>query len=237
MSIRSPNSKIMLLICIALVIIIGLIIIVTQKGKEYTFEEGFNALQEIDSKYDTSFRTERLNVSMPPSGVIPSIIKDIQSFESALDKKSSSPEVKALFLFTDIRKLMLTSEWYFQKGAELGDKGLVNDQAGFSCNEAQDIITAAFNFNETYIYGLKAEEEIDDLLFIYKYHPKLWSLVGINENKPRFYGSDLKSIRHIPLNNLKSLEVYCKISGIKHETTYTAPFKYIREEIPADKFK
>jgi len=143
---NNPNSKVILTIGIVLVVIIGLIIIVTQKEKEYTFEEGFNALQEIDNKYNTSFRTERLNVSMPPADVIPSIIKDIQSFESTLDKKSQSPEVKALFLFSDIRKLMLTSEWYFQKGMELGDKGLVNDPTGFSCSETQDIITATFKF-------------------------------------------------------------------------------------------
>jgi hypothetical protein len=177
-----------------------------------------------------------LNGTMVPLDEIPLLIEDLKEFENSLNKKSNDVEVKALFLFTDIRKLMLTSQWYFQQGKALGDTGLVNDASGLSCKEAEQIIDGAFFFNESYIYGLYAEDEIDDLLYMYKYHPRVWNLVGIDKDRVDFFKSDLKHIKHIPINNLKSLEVYCGITGVKHETTYK-PYIYERELIPKEVFE
>lgn len=224
---------------ILILVIISIILIrtVRERGAEYRFEEGYNHLEATSNKYNTSFHTEILNETMPSLGDIPNIIKEIQEFESTLSKKSNDPEMSAIFLFIDIRKLMLTSQWYFQKGKEIGNVGLVNDEEGFSCTEAPQITDAAYYYNESFIYGLQAEEEIDDLLYMHKYHPKLWQLVGIDENKTKFFKSDLRSIRHIPINNLKSLEVYCNMRGIKHETTYTKGFEYEREIVPKEFYR
>lgn len=232
----AKRKSIFFVMGVLLVILIIGITLVRQSGKELSFEEGFHDLQEIDKKYNASFHTEVLNETMVSLDEIPKLIEDINSFEDSLNKNSNSAEVKGLFLFTDIRKLMLTSQWYFQKGKALGDTGLVNDDLGFSCNEAQDIIDTAFFFNESFVYGLQAEEEIDDLLYMYKDHPLLWELVGIDANKTRFFRSDLHHIKHIPMNNLKSLEVYCDLKGIEDKTTYTKKFEYVREVIPKEAF-
>ena len=218
----------------AAIFILALVLAALFWGKDYTFEKGFEAFTEIDQKYNTSFHTEMLNETMPAKDDIPLIIEDLAAFEKKLDPSSDDPEVKALFLFSDIRKLMLTSQWYFRFGEEIGDIGLAADEDGFSCAEAQYIIDSAFYYNESFIYGSQAEEELDDLLYMYKYHPTMWDLIGIEENKTRFYLSDLKYIRHIPLNNLKSLDVYCGIRGIKHESTFTKGFTYERELVPKE---
>ncbi len=72
---------------------------------------------------------------------------------------------------------------------------------------------------------------------MHKYHPKLWSLVGIDENRTRFFRSDLQYVKHIPINNLKSLDVYCNIRNIKHETTFTKKFDYKREIVPKEVYQ
>ena len=229
------RKNVLLVIGAVLVIMIIGITLIRQSEREWSFEEGFYELQKIDEKHNTSYHTEMLNETMVPLEEIPKLIEDITAFEKSLSKRSNSVEVKALFIFTDIRKLMLTSQWYFQLGEQLGDTGLVNDATGFSCNEAEDIINTAFYYNESFVYGLQAEEEIDDMLYMYKYHPRLWDLVGVDTSKARFFASDLRHIRHIPINNLQSLEVYCDITGIKHETTYL-PFVYEREFVPKEVF-
>lgn len=218
----------------AALFILAIVLIALFWKRAYTFEKGFQALTEIDQKYNTSFHTEMLNETMPAKDDIPLLIEDLAAFEKKLDSSSNDPEVRALFLFSDIRKLMLTSQWYFQFGKEIGDIGLVTDEDGFSCAESQYIIDAAFNYNESFIYGLQAEEELDDLLYMYKYHPMMWDLIGVEENRTRFYLSDLKYIRHIPLNSLKSLDVYCGMKGIKHESTFTKSFVYERELVPKE---
>lgn len=221
--------------CVIAMVIAVIVLVNIGGNRELAFEEGFEELQKIDEKYNTSFFAEQLNVTMVPLNIIPSMIEDIKAFEKSLSRKSESHDTKTLFLFTDVRKLMLTSQWYFQKGEELGEEGLVNDETGFSCQEANQIIDAAFYYNESYTYGLQAEEELDDLLYIYTYYPEVMSLIGIDLKKTEFYRSNLKAIRHIPLNNLKSLEVYCGITGIRHQTTYTQQFQYDREPIPRGK--
>ena len=218
---------------IELIAVLVLVVLFFLIDREVTFEEGFDELKEIDEKYNTSFHVEMLNGTMVAKDDIPLMLEELKEFEGSLSA-SSSPEMDALFLFVDIRKLMLTSQWYFQLGEEIGDVGLVNDESGFSCGESQDILNAAFYFNESFAYGFQAEEEIDELLYINKYHPTLWKLVGVDDQKTRFFKSDLKYIRHIPLNNLKSLEVYCGIAGVKQETTLTKKFEYARELVPKE---
>ena len=223
---------------VLVVIAIATIILLTSEQKKvYTFEEGFYQLQEIDRKFNTSYHREELNETMPPIETIPVILEEIKKFESMLDKKSPSLDMKALFIFSDIRKVMLTSEWYFQKGKEIGNKGLVNDAEGFSCREAPEIIDATFYFNESFIYATQAQSEIDDVLYMYKYHPDVWRLMGIDQNRTRFFRSDLKHIRHTVLNNMKSVDVHCNIRGIKHQTTLTKPFEYTRELVPKEVFE
>ncbi len=224
-----------------MVIIAAIVIIIALKGfeskKEYSFEEGFAKLQEIDQKYSTSFHREKLNGSMPSVETIPLIMEEIKKFEETLDKGSSEVETQGIFLFSDIRKLMLTSEWYFLQATEIGDVGIVNDPEGFSCREAPEIIDATFYYNESFVYATQAQSEIDDLLYMYKYHPNVWGLVGIGVNKTRFFGSDLKSIRHTVINNMQSLEVYCNMKGIKQQTTLTQKFEYERKIIPKEVFE
>lgn len=234
------EKKYMVGIAIFVIIAIALIIIVFgsfNAKKEYSFEEGFAKLQQIDQKYDTSFHNEQLNVSMPSVEIIPLIIEDIKEFEETLDESSSDVDTQGIFFFSDIRKLMLTSEWYFLQAAEIGEAGIVNDPGGFSCREAPEIIDATFYYNESFMYAAQAQSEIDDLLYMYKYHPDVWRLVGIDLNKTRFFKSDLKSVRHTIINNLESLKVYCGISGIKHQTTLTKIFYYNREIIPKEVFE
>jgi hypothetical protein len=226
-----------------IVILITTIILITtfkpidikKEQKEITFKEGFNHLEKLSKKYNTSFHTEELNVTMPELDDIPLLLEDIKEFEETLDPASTSYDSQALFLFTNIRKLMLTSQWYFQQGTALGDIGIVNDQEGFSCAESQYIIDGAFLFNESWVYGLYAQDHIDDILYMFKYHPTVVNLVGIDENKTRFFRSDLRNIRHIPINNLQSIDVYCGIRNIKHKTTYQ-PFQYTRKQIPEELF-
>ena len=230
---KSYTLYIGIVLIIVSVLIVFAIIFIKQTGNnEYTFEEGYNALKKIDERYDTSFHTEMLNGTIPSADTIQLMLKDLKDFEAPLDKNSQTPDMRALFLFLDIRKLMLTSEWYFQKGVGIGDIGLVTDEDGFSCGEAKYIIDSAFYFNETFIYASKAEEELDDLLYMTMNHPKIWELVGVQDNKTAFYYSDLRYIRHIPLNSMKSLDVRCDIRGINQKTTYTQPFKYTREVLP-----
>ncbi len=195
-------------------------LLVLKGNQQYTFQEGFEKLQEIDKKYGASFKGEQVNLteaSIPSEENIPLLLGEIKQFEQTI-KPSPSDEGRALLLFTDARKLMLTAEWYWYQGHKLGDKGLVLDEMGFTCNEAQEIIDAAFYFNETFNYARQAQAELDALLVNYPQIPGVLDLVGTNKNKTNFYKSGLKPVRHVPINNVYYLEKLC---GIKAELRST----------------
>jgi len=188
-------------------------LLILKGGQQYTFQEGFEKLQEFDEKYGASFKGEQINLteaSIPSEENIPLLLEEIKQFEQTI-KPSPSDETKALLLFIDARKLMLTSEWYWHQGQNLGDDGLVLDESGFACNEAQEVIDGAFYFNETFTYARQAQSELDTLLLNYRHIPGVLDLVGTNQNKTNFYKSGLSFIRHVAINNVYYLEKLCGV--------------------------
>ena len=99
------------IIAIILIFLIVIIFTIKPSKNEYTFEEAYNLTEEIGKKYNTSFQTEELNRTMPTIESIEPMLKDLKKFESKLNKDADSYGMKAVFIFLDIRKLMLTSQW------------------------------------------------------------------------------------------------------------------------------
>ncbi len=210
---KQKKSYVLPIISALFVIAIVGSLLVLKGNRQYTFQEGFEKLQELDEKYGASFKGEQINLteaSIPSEENIPLLLEEIKQFEQTI-KPSPSDETKALLLFIDARKLMLTSGWYWHQGQKLGEKGLVLDESGFACNEAQEVIDGAFYFNETFTYARQAQAELDTLLINYRHIPGLFDLVGTDKNKTNFYKSVLKPIRHVPLNNVYYLEKLCNI--------------------------
>ncbi len=227
---REKYKWIIIGLCI-LILLIGLSIVLNKYDKkEFTFEEGFKELQDIDINFNASFHDEKLNKTTVKKENIKPMLDELKKFEDTLDKRSKSPHIEALLLFIDIRKMMLTSQWYYHLGREFDDRGIVIDEQGFSCREAEDVLEAAFFFNETITYASFAQSELDDLLYSYQEIPKLHQVVGTDENKTRFFYSPLDYYSLVVRTNLAAVKKHCPIEIKPFVPTMTQRFQYERKD-------
>lgn len=159
-------KKILLLLALVLLI-----------GCQADFKANFNKFEKISAKYDTSFFNEKLNGSEVPLTKIEPLITDIESVEV-----SDNASIR----FKAARINMLKSELYWQLARDIGSIGRADD--GFYCKEKEYLERAGDYFNKTHYYGLNAYNSLDLLL---RDFPEYQDIIGIGNNKTRFYSSPI----------------------------------------------
>lgn len=192
----------------------------TSLSVPYSFEDGFEEFKKIDEKYNTSFHTEELNSSIVAWNDIAPMRDEVKRLKNRIDDTASENDNKftnhsdALSLFAEIRLLMLESEAYWHQARKIGNLGLVTDPTGFRCNEARYILEATNYYNRSYTAAIFAQRKIDDLLIYYKEIPQLRELIGINENKTRFFKSPLWWLKNAARDNVDALKKNCGFDDI-----------------------
>ena len=200
-------------------LIIGMCLLIAIAGckpkeKSPTFAEGFQQLEDLDKKFNASFKQEQLNTSMVAVEKSDVLIKELEAFEKNLKKKAPSKDQEALLFFINIRKDMLLSQKYYQLGEKIGDIGLVKDEKGFSCSEIKYLLDAAHYFNLSFVHGYNAVSHLDDLLYQYRDVSQLQDLVGLNQNKTAFYKSPLDHAKNVDRDNTLALEKNCRFKVV-----------------------
>ena len=80
---------------------------------------------------------------------------------------------------------------------------------------------------------MQAYLALDQLLDIYRDVPKVWELVGINDEKPAFFYAPIGELKIEMRNNLFALENFCFINMSRGLTNPVDPEIYA--ELPTDK--
>lgn len=155
-------------------LLLALLVII---GCQSDFKGNFDRLEKISKEHGTSFFTERLNTTVVPLGKITPLIDDLDAV-----KVRDNASIR----FKDARINMLRSELYWQLAMDIGAVGRVED--GFKCEEKAHIKRAEDYFNKTHFYGLAAYNGLDLLLRDY---PEYRDIVGVGENKTKFYYSPI----------------------------------------------
>lgn len=197
-----------------LLLFLSLILIAGCNQKEYTFAEGFQKVVELDAKYNGSFKEEGINYTVVPLENIDEYLKEIGEFEKDIRAGKDTRDKEALLLFINVRKNMLSAEKNYQLALQIGDIGLVTDEKGFTCGEARYILDVAYYYNETFTDARAAEFGLDDLLYAYADIDQLLALVGVDDEKTRFYLSPLDDIDKTMRTNRAELEKNCKIKVV-----------------------
>ena len=200
---------------IVIIILLALIITYVTPQKKYSFEEVFYEIKALDEKYDTDFKKEDINNVIIDYKNIDPYLKDILTYEE-----------KAIITLIDARTLMLFSEKNYHQAKIYGDRGMVTDKGGFSCSEAGYIINSAYYFNLTWGSGIQAYITLDQLLDVYRDVNKVWDLIGINEEKPAFFYSNLGDIKTEVANNLYVLKNICLVNMSRGLTNTVDPEIY-----------
>ncbi|MBI1972759.1 hypothetical protein HYS50_02015 [Candidatus Woesearchaeota archaeon] len=180
----------------------------------YTFAQGFQDLQLVDTQYDASFQQERLNGTMVLLDQIDPLLAELDKFQENVEKTQDSRDREALLIFIDIRRDMLLSQKNFLLGQKIGDIGLVKDSKGFKCAEAKYLLDTIYYFNESVTYGRRALFDLDNLLYKYQDVQQLQDLVGLNQNKTAFYKSPLDHLKNVIRENTDALAKNCKIKVV-----------------------
>ena len=185
-------------------------------NREYYFSEGFADLAKLDAKHNTSFYTERLNSSMIALDNIEPFIADVEEFRENVRKTRDGPDKEALVNFATVRITMALSQKNFQLAQKIGDIGLTSDESGFSCGEFEYIYEASNLYNKSLVYAQKARSDLDTILYEYRKIPHVQELVGLDENKTKFYYFHLGNIKNILKSNERALTEICKIRVVKN---------------------
>lgn len=223
------TNKAYLIMGIALMAIIFLLIL-TQTTRDFTFEEGFNEITNLDEKYETSFKTEKLTTDLINYKNVDPYIEDLGKLREEVSisiNKTYSKEKEALLLFIDARALMLLSQKSYTMAQTIGPRGLAEGEQGFSCLDAGYLINGAYYINKSYGAGLEAYLLLDKLLGNNQNTPNVWRLIGVNEEKPNFFYSSLGSLKITVDRNILALEEYCLIDMSQGLISPVDPEEYI----------
>lgn len=180
------------------------------KDKELSFKEGFEEINKTDNKFNTNFHDERIKVTMVPLKDIDNLIEELKELRENIKKTKDSPDKGALLDFINVRIFMLISEKNFQLAQEIGDIGLVGDEAGFRCSEVPYILEATAYYNKSRTYGIKALNGLDTILYEHREVKGLQDIIGLNENKTWFYYSPFDEVKNIVRTNSESINKICR---------------------------
>ncbi len=193
----------------ALIIGIGI-----QTSKPYTLAKVINEFNKLDKKYNTSWRQEKICFTCI-DGMITSIdkidnyINDINKIEDLIKKQNITEKRKVyhtqtlMLNLTLARKLMLEAEKKYQEFQLLGDKGKIDfEYDDFdniklieekNCEDKTILIEGARLLNETIQIINKVRYSLDIVLNGAE-ETRSPELIGVNENKPKFYKSKSRDL-------------------------------------------
>ncbi len=212
------------------IILILFLLVLTQTTKDFTFEEGFNEIVKLDEKYETSFKTEKLQSELINYKNIDPYLQDLTDLREQVIKSSEkeyNTEKGALLLFIDARALMLVSEKSSTLAQTIGPRAFAEGEEGFSCLDAGYLINGAYYTNQSYGAGLEAYLLLDRLLGNHQKTPGVWRLVGIDDEKPKFFYSELGKMKTTVERNIIALEQFCLIDMSQGLISPVDPEKYI----------
>ena len=227
---RNNQKKVYLIIGAAIILIILLLVLNQTPVRDFTFEEGYNEIVQLDEKYETSFKTESIPDELINYKNVDPFVEDLTALreEVALSaNKNPTEEKEALLLLIDARTLMILSEKSYTNGKSIGPMGIADDEEGFSCREAGYLINGAYYFNKSDGAGVEAYLALDKLLGHNQQTPGVWDLVGVNDEKPRFFYSKLGAIKITVARNLIALEEFCLIDMSQGLISPVDPENYI----------
>ncbi len=222
---KDQKRKQRIIVVFSMLMLVLLVIVLYRNYRYASFERGFSDVQKIEAGYNGDFRNEKVNATSIKREDFDKLIKDLEDYNKKLLKKVNTTDVQSLAKFINARIAMLKSEKFFKLGDDIGNIGKATDPEGFKCSEINYLLNAAYYFNRSWTHGVNSLLELDDLLSQYKKVPKLHELVGIDKTKTAFYKSDLKEVKHFPLNNMYSLAYYCGYTG--GAPAYLRPFELV----------
>ncbi|MFQ5620704.1 MAG: hypothetical protein ACE5FT_02585 [Candidatus Nanoarchaeia archaeon] len=170
----------------------------------YSFEEMFYEVRRLDQKFNTDFRNESLNGGpVMRMGAARQYLGYIDKLRVQIANQTEPAEDKYIHYLLDAREAQLNSEIYFQQAMAIGKTGVFRSPE--SCEHEDDILRAAELFNLSRHHGGKALLNFDRTLAL----KSTWSLVGVNENKPRFYDKVFKDMGELVEVNTQSVRKIC----------------------------
>lgn len=146
--------------------------------ESYTFEDGFNELMALDTKYNTDFYTENINTSQWPLEEIDIINQDYIALRDRFNQSASTSR-GPLLLLMEYKINNIEATKYFKLKNAIGSRGTVRD--GFSCKDKPFVLMAVQYFNTSHQHLLKARYAMDDLL---TYYPQSRTVIDIENRRP-----------------------------------------------------
>jgi hypothetical protein len=186
-----------------------------------TFEQGFNEVVRIDQLHKANFRKEKLGGAIVPLERIPIMIEDLQRLRHHIDPMQRDAEAVAKILgkdrterdlaitFIDSRIEMLKSEEQLQLGYQFGNEGLLGD--GFFCRERDLIFKSLGHFKKSVQHAKESSYLMDIMLTDTK--EETWDLVGINDDRPKFYFSIWRDMEAQIHYNTRLFNKHCEGEG------------------------
>jgi len=227
--IKIQKKQIKIALGILAAVILSTIFLTSEKVE---FKTTFNQITELDNKYNTSFKTERIGgeaESLINYKHIDAYLEELKLIREEVVNNLPSEKTKeeqATLLFIDTRAMMLLAQKNYHLGNQYGPKGFAGAEQGFSCSESGYLINTAYYYNLSYSAGLEAYRMLDTLIADYHLIANIEELVGMNKEKPRFFYSRLADVKTEVARNFVALEEFCFIDMSQGLISPVDPIKY-----------
>jgi len=148
-----------------------------------SFLDVFLAVKDIDTRYNTDYHAEALNLTIHPKSIGP-YLYNLEKLEIVVNKSTFDEKIQynASMDFLRARRHMLLAQANLYKGLSYGRAGVPD--GGFTCRQANVLLSAAPFWNASHAHAFKAMRFMDHTLM---YEPSQ-ELIGTGKLlRPRFY--------------------------------------------------
>ncbi len=199
---------------IAVILLVGFIYLLSQYTPEpiqptphtpSTLKETIAAIERLDERHGGSWHEEKLAGNMTAMKAIPTYLEDLNALFLAVEAQNSS-EANVSLDFLDARRRMLVSEELFQQALKGGTRGRYDEQ--FTCRDRQALEYYTSLYNESAEVGKLFFPVMDRVL---RSHPDAPELIGLNDEKPKFYYTHFGDILRLVEVNLFGIRQRCDL--------------------------
>ncbi len=148
-----------------------------------TADEALETIEQLDTKYNTSYKDEILTNSTVTTDALTSYINDVQ-----VELQQNATRHGKLLL--EARKQMLESQYLFRRAESTMQE--LGGMQGWTCQDGEALLRAMEQLRESSRLGVNATNVFDVVL---TENESMQERIGIGDEKPAFYNSPFNKVR------------------------------------------
>ena len=191
--------------------------------------ETIEFIKLLDQKYVTDYHEEKLGEYMINENFVNRYLNDIEKLRESIDAQNTE-EGNISITFLDARKAQLEGQKYFQMA--LKGRGKSVFYKGFRCEDKNQLLYYTNLYNQSARSAQPFFKLMDRVLRSSK---EAKNEIGVDDNKPKFFGSPIGNILYVVDVNLYGIAAFCEGKVDQNKARFEEYLKH--ENITKEEFE